>query len=33
MFVNQAVLQFERFCGAQAPVDIMRQVVLEQLAT
>ncbi len=33
MFVNQAVLQFERFCGAQAPVDIMRQVVLEQLAS
>jgi shikimate dehydrogenase len=33
MFVNQAVLQFERFCGAQAPVDVMRQVVLEQLAS
>jgi shikimate dehydrogenase len=31
MFVNQAVLQFERFCGEQAPVDLMRQVVLEQL--
>jgi shikimate dehydrogenase len=33
MFVNQAVLQFERFCGAQAPADVMRQVVLEQLAS
>ena len=31
MFVNQAVLQFERFTGQKAPVDIMRQVVMEQL--
>lgn len=31
MFVNQAVLQFERFCGEQAPVDVMRRVVLEHL--
>ena len=32
MFVNQAVLQFERFTGAQAPVDVMRRVVMERLA-
>ena len=32
MFINQAVLQFERFTGAQAPVDAMRRVVMEQLA-
>ena len=31
MFVNQAVLQFERFTGVDAPVEIMRQVVLERL--
>ena len=31
MFVNQAVLQFERFTGAQAPVEVMRQVVMEHL--
>lgn len=31
MFVNQAVLQFERFTGADAPVDVMRQVVMEHL--
>lgn len=31
MFVNQAVLQFERFTGRDAPVDIMRHVVLEHL--
>jgi len=33
MFVNQAVLQFERFCGAEAPVEVMRRVVMEKLAS
>jgi shikimate dehydrogenase len=32
MFVAQAVLQFERFTGRQAPADAMRRVVLEHLA-
>jgi len=31
MFINQAVLQFERFTGEAAPVDLMRQVVMERL--
>jgi shikimate dehydrogenase len=31
MFINQAVLQFELFTGAKAPVDIMRKIVLERL--
>lgn len=31
MFINQAVLQFERFTGASAPVDVMRRVVMERL--
>ncbi len=31
MFINQAVLQFERFTGAPAPVDVMRRVVKERL--
>lgn len=31
MFVNQAVLQFERFTGAQAPIEVMRNVVMEHL--
>lgn len=31
MFINQAALQFERFTGESAPVDVMRQVVLERL--
>lgn len=31
MFVNQAVLQFERFTGADAPEEVMRRVVLESL--
>lgn len=31
MFVNQAVLQFERFTGKDAPVEVMRSVVMEQL--
>ncbi len=33
MFVNQAVLQFERFTGAEAPVEIMRGVVMEHLTS
>jgi shikimate dehydrogenase len=33
MFVHQAVLQFERFTGAQAPVQIMRNVVMEHLVS
>ncbi|MFA7060275.1 MAG: shikimate dehydrogenase [Pedobacter sp.] len=31
MFINQAVLQFERFTGAEAPVEVMRKVVMERL--
>ncbi|RII31040.1 MAG: shikimate dehydrogenase [Geobacter sp.] len=31
MFINQAVLQFERFTGQEAPVEVMRRVVLERL--
>ncbi len=31
MFVNQAVLQFEQFTGADAPVEVMRKVVMEHL--
>lgn len=31
MFINQAVLQFERFTGADAPVDVMRRIVMERL--
>ncbi|MBL7180806.1 MAG: shikimate dehydrogenase [Pseudomonadota bacterium] len=33
MFINQAVLQFERFTGVKAPVEVMRRVVMEQLKT
>ena len=31
MFVNQAVLQFEQFTGVEAPVEVMRRVVMEHL--
>jgi shikimate dehydrogenase len=31
MFVNQAALQFERFANKEAPVDVMRRVLLENL--
>lgn len=31
MFINQAVLQFEHFTGVDAPVEVMRRVVVEQL--
>jgi len=31
MFINQAVLQFERFTGQAAPVEVMRRVVMESL--
>ena len=31
MFVNQAVLQFEQFTGVNAPVEVMRRVVMENL--
>jgi shikimate dehydrogenase len=31
MFINQAVLQFERFTGVDAPVEGMRRVVMEKL--
>jgi shikimate dehydrogenase len=31
MFINQAVLQFELFTGVDAPVEVMRRVVMEQL--
>lgn len=31
MFVNQAVLQFEQFTGVDAPIEVMRRVVLEHL--
>jgi len=33
MFINQAILQFERFTNAEAPVDVMRQVVMENLTS
>jgi len=31
MFVHQAALQFERFTGVDAPVGVMRRVVMERL--
>ena len=31
MFINQAILQFEQFTGIEAPVEVMRQVVLKEL--
>jgi shikimate dehydrogenase len=31
LFVNQAVLQFEHFTGVEAPAELMRSVVMEQL--
>jgi shikimate dehydrogenase len=31
MFVNQAALQFEHFTGVDAPVEVMRRVVMERL--
>ena len=31
MFVNQAALQFEQFTGADAPIEVMRRVVMEHL--
>jgi shikimate dehydrogenase len=31
MFINQAALQFERFTGVDAPVEVMRRVVMEHL--
>ncbi len=31
MFINQAVLQFERFTGVDAPGEVMRRVVMEHL--
>lgn len=31
MFINQAALQFELFTGQEAPVELMRQVVMEHL--
>jgi shikimate dehydrogenase len=31
MFINQAVLQFEKFTGVGAPVEVMRRVVMEHL--
>ncbi len=33
MFINQAILQFERFAGADAPEELMRNVVLEKLSS
>jgi len=33
MFINQAILQFERFAGTAAPEELMRQVVLEKLSS
>ena len=32
MLINQAVLQFERWTGVDAPVDVMREAVLAALA-
>jgi shikimate dehydrogenase len=31
MFINQAAMQFERFTGTEAPVEVMRRVVMEKL--
>lgn len=31
MFINQAVLQFEKFTGKKAPIEVMRKVVMEHL--
>jgi shikimate dehydrogenase len=31
MFINQAALQFEQFTGVDAPVEVMRRVVMEHL--
>jgi shikimate dehydrogenase len=31
MFINQAVLQFGHFTGVDAPVEVMRSVVMERL--
>ena len=31
MFINQAVLQFKAFTGREAPVEVMRRVVMEAL--
>jgi len=33
MFVNQAALQFEHFTGVEAPVDVMRRVVMDHLTS
>jgi len=33
MFINQAILQFERFAGTDAPEELMRSVVMEQLSS
>jgi shikimate dehydrogenase len=33
MFINQAILQFERFAGADAPEELMRRVVMEKLSS
>ncbi|MDY6824881.1 MAG: shikimate dehydrogenase [Thermodesulfobacteriota bacterium] len=33
MFINQAVLQFERFTGIAAPTDVMRKIVMEHLTS
>ena len=32
MFIYQALLQFEQFTGSDAPEDVMRRVVMEQLS-
>jgi len=31
MFINQAILQFEKFTGVDAPLEVMRRVVMEKL--
>jgi shikimate dehydrogenase len=33
MFINQAALQFEHFTGVDAPIEVMRRIVMEHLTS